>query len=479
MNNSPEQKPASVHTYHTSFSSHNILLRHNISEASFDNNSSTVFTMSDTVDKHRKPSMVVDTSAVGSLVTDDSYTTVASSRSDSLVDSESYEASQPPKSYLETLFETSNHSPPKNKDGQIPKREKIEVDRRISALRPLWWVTDDSYEKLAWMIGKDLDLYILDSKWARYPGGVFFLTSQLLNESCDMGQRFQAVYNSDGDKLSPESKVSSLSSYTDLLPIWITDGSENSDTVYTIFCDQAHTNVRVFHRFQASGYCFLQGPILIHWYKSLWEQREVAAEDIQFIHLSKYVRNTFDGDRLFDHIVNDVGGDARDIAEDIMPDTSHQAIPSGTSFEKVRDMMKDHGPGLVSIYNLYSDIHEPGTFSYTGTRPKKMKGEVRTGHAMVAVGVRKDANDKVHLLLQNFWEDKEFLEVDYDYLKASNGKLHFFRVVGMELGASFDCYSPRTYKEAAGSTRIAQSSKFLEGPLKGVRMRESQSEYSE
>jgi hypothetical protein len=121
--------------------------------------------------------------------------------------------------------------------------------------------------------------------------------------------------------------------------------------------------------------------------------------------------------------MSETRGDARDAAEDIMRGTLTRRVQSGTSFEEIRDVMKAHGPGLVSLHWLISDTYESNKFSYTGTRTKPK--EQPSGHAMVAVGVRKDANDKVHFLLQNFWKNKEFIKIDYDYLDASGGKLHF------------------------------------------------------
>jgi hypothetical protein len=148
------------------------------------------------------------------------------------------------------------------------------------------------------MIGKDLDLEILDSSYGRYPGGVFYLTSLLLNESCEMGQRFHAIYHSVGDMLSLEPAESSLFlCTTNILPVWDNRDNRgnmcNSDDIYTISGDRQHMNVEVFHRLQTSGNCFLQAPILIHWYKSLWGQEGEDASAISFIHLSKYVRNAW------------------------------------------------------------------------------------------------------------------------------------------------------------------------------------------
>jgi hypothetical protein len=323
------------------------------------------------------------------------------------------------------------------------------------------------------MVGKDMDESILASRWRYLPGGVFATTFMLLNEACASGKRFHAVYNSDGDTLSidPEQEPSLLHHIRNLLPDgWDTggEGMSNNNDVYTIFGDDEHPHVTVFHRYQASGNCFLQAPILIHWYKSLWGQKKVDASAISFIHLSKYVRNTFNGERLFQHIVEDGGGDALRTAMDIMPEVQNGNIRSDTSFEDIRAKMETDGPFLVSLNKVLDDMHEEGKFSYTGTRPRKPKPRVVEGHAMVAVGVRKGANDKVHFLVQNCWKGKEFVEMDFDYLKASSAYVDHF---GCSTDAGLDNVSPRTYMEHAGPIRVAESSSSLERPHRVVWVR--------
>jgi len=54
--------------------------------------------------------------------------------------------------------------------------------------------------------------------------------------------------------------------------------------------------------------CFIQAPILIHWYLTLWQSPEKKPEDSDVIRLSRYVRNFKTGKDLFNYIVKEEGG---------------------------------------------------------------------------------------------------------------------------------------------------------------------------
>jgi hypothetical protein len=75
---------------------------------------------------------------------------------------------------------------------------------------------------------------------------------------------------------------------------------------------------------------------------------------------------------------------------------------------------------------------------------------------MVLVGVRKDENDKVHLFLQNFWKEKEFVEVDHRYFEESEGWLYF--TVLRAPATTLDNVSSRIYKQQAGPMLNAPAS---------------------
>jgi hypothetical protein len=126
----------------------------------------------------------------------------------------------------------------------------------------------------------------------------------LLNQDCEIGKRYHATYSFDGDETwdSSRAEADDLKSYDDIvaehLPEW---NAENSDSVFTIFKDDP------FYRIQEFGNCFIQGPILLHWYISLWNDTTKQPNDVKFIHLSKFVRNALSSKELFAYIFEDRG----------------------------------------------------------------------------------------------------------------------------------------------------------------------------
>lgn len=100
---------------------------------------------------------------------------------------------------------------------------------------------------------------------------------------------------------------------------------------------------------------------------------------------------------------------------------------SHTTFER-------YGPGLVSGFKVFDDFLTEGKYSYIGQphghryRPRdrisdEVGGYTET-HSMVAVGYR-EANGTKYFLLQNWWQNKQFVEVDKEYLTRCGGVMYF------------------------------------------------------
>jgi hypothetical protein len=90
-------------------------------------------------------------------------------------------------------------------------------------------------------------------------------------------------------------------------------------------------------------------------------------------------------------------------------------------FETVRDEMKKSGTALVQMFKTHEDLQDSQRFRYSS----KPEGPAE-GHAMLLVGVRRNANNEVFFLMQNFWEGKQYLELRIDYFMHSEGKMTFF-----------------------------------------------------
>ena len=98
-----------------------------------------------------------------------------------------------------------------------------------------------------------------------------------------------------------------------------------------------------------------------------------------------------------------------------------------SEFVAMRQRLVEYGVGFVTSFNVEPAFMTSRSASYLlrcAEPPPPPDDEVR--HAMLLIGVRFDVPRNEHLmLLQNWWERKEFVEVGQGYWKASNAKLLF------------------------------------------------------
>jgi hypothetical protein len=225
---------------------------------------------------------------------------------------------------------------------------------------------------------------------------------------------------------------------------------KNRDKYFLIFDSKAqHKNVEVFHRFHDGGACFIHGPCLHHFYKTLWGHPTLSADKAKFVHVSKYTRHAFSAAELYDLIVLDKGSYQEKIAKELFGPTCKvmEMDQLDWNFDEVQSRLEEHhGPLLLSLL-LHKEVYDKNNLSH---REAPTTAQEDDGHGMVVVGVRDERSDeerkdvrkpvgqedalcpfcdkqrrKTIVLLQNFWKNHEFLEMDLQYLKKSGGKLHF------------------------------------------------------
>jgi hypothetical protein len=308
---------------------------------------------------------------------------------------------------LQSLFadDESCPSPPKGVNGEDVDMEISEVESRMRGLGiipELLKLSLEKYKKLAFAIGKSLDSEIKKNyswfNWLR-------LTLLLLHENNEIGLRFAALYRSDRDKTSELPALAGTTAYDEVLSKHLPKWSCTNENTYTVFDDEDHANMQVFYRLQKSGNCYLQAPILLNWYHSLWRDPSKKPQDVDFIHLSKYVRNTFSASRLYEYIINDVGGSSWATARVIMAEVANAAprfIDTSKDYATILSLLKKRGPALAEVHKLHHDFQEPGKFAYSG-----LPIGTTSGHAMTLIGVRQDEQSQVYYLLQNFWQKNQ------------------------------------------------------------------------
>eukprot|EP01127_Copromyxa_protea_P011325 TRINITY_DN283_c0_g1_i4.p1 TRINITY_DN283_c0_g1~~TRINITY_DN283_c0_g1_i4.p1 ORF type:complete len:320 (+),score=49.60 TRINITY_DN283_c0_g1_i4:181-1140(+) len=165
-------------------------------------------------------------------------------------------------------------------------------------------------------------------------------------------------------------------------------------------------------RYQLSGLCYMHGPAMVQHYALAHNNHSVPMID-----LLKFIKEHFTAKQLEKHIFDNEGGDSSTFLKSILqPNTT--LISTGDPILNFRDF----GPALVAKFEVHKDFMKASVHHHYG----KPKGEFVGHHAMAMVGHRFD-NDTSYFLLQNWWEKKQFVEVDADYLEASGAYFTFIK----------------------------------------------------
>jgi hypothetical protein len=251
--------------------------------------------------------------------------------------------------------------------------------------------------------------------------------------------RLDRLLANEGDVVSdtiPEG-VQTFSDFCSLHPLW-------NDPLTSFIFHRDHPLVasksNVLHqRAQLSGLCYIHGPDLLQHY--LVEMHSEGA--VGMIDISKLIRDSFSTKSLEKHIFDDEGGSSVDMLRFIL----HKGSMMARANRAYSDQLRDYGPGLVSAFNVHSDFADRSVFKHHG----KPKEECIGRHCMVMIGFSTDktTGESVYLL-QNFWKQKQFVQVDEEYLEYSGALVHFVKTpqthipntfaVDMEIYAENDQY---------------------------------------
>ena len=201
---------------------------------------------------------------------------------------------------------------------------------------------------------------------------------------------------------------------------------------FVVFRD--HQNLKgkshaLVERFQKSGLCYMHACVVVqHYLVAMNNDKEVP-----MLNMAEYLKKYMPGDRLYQHIWNNKGGDSLDFLENILKEKPGvDGIASRQTDTLCNDdldaLLKSYGPGLVSGFAVAKDFI--GTdWQHLGKYLEKCEGR----HAMVLVGYR-IADGKKRYLLQNWWKSKPYVEVDVEYLLSSKAAIHFIKEKQMEMG---------------------------------------------
>lgn len=182
------------------------------------------------------------------------------------------------------------------------------------------------------------------------------------------------------------------------------------DDLNVTFLKHTHTRVQ---RHQLSGLCYIHAPAVLQFYLSSINLGS-RAEMLDIVH---FVQTNLSCTDLRKRIVDDEGGSSVSILKSITRSDNILAVALADApayFDK-------YGPALVSVFRVHRDFVSKQKFHYSGSPT----GEYEGNHAMVLVGYRTDANNKTVFLLQNWWKEKQFVEVATDYMMACQPIIYF------------------------------------------------------
>jgi hypothetical protein len=388
---------------------------------------------------------------------------------------------------LEELFRGDDFPSPPSGGEDLPVTEVHEELRIVYPNYAQLKDSDDPFEnekymKLAYAVGKKFFGHLLSDPSLSRLLFAFETAERIIDKDTPEGKRFHVMYSAydqddrmwtlEENQRSPH-PIREYEYYVkqSLLP-YISDFRANDpDRVYEVFLDNAHENMEPFYRTQNQGNCFAHAAIVLHFYLQLFYREDLTASLAYLVNLSRFIRNMYTGIQLFDYIVFNKGNTFQSVLDKLMPHAGLMPEHGDLRFEAYVTKLKQYGPAVVSM-SVGPDFFD-NRWHYEGTRPAYNKKDLQ-GHGMLLVGIVKSGRDidmvegkDVHFILQNFWEDKQFVMVRRDY----------FRQCTLEEGktpASFHwvtsqppCFAePESiYAGLAGATRVSLSSDLLERPI--------------
>jgi hypothetical protein len=337
------------------------------------------------------------------------------------------------------LCKELNISPVKTCDGLLPEVDEVLLRIKKDGFSEQYASDAEAKKFLAFLYGREFKRD--DPESARIKA-----INQLITPSSDPNahgpyERLQRIIqvDSDNDLHDLGGNVESYCrEWGNIVRIW-----GNSAHAITIFnC----AKVTIVHRRQLASNCFLQAAAAGHKYLV----QKGSGEDKGMLDLAKYVRNKFDSLDLEKYLLTDLGGDtlhfftlladlkhsevirvlSKNIQADLLVDVTEPSLEKG----KVPACWKrlvDFGPAVVTKFFIAEDFRgykQPSDDNFVLPQFSEPVTPTLDGgrHAMLLVGMRYSSDDmKWHLLLQNWWDHMQFVDVTAEYLHSTGAELIF------------------------------------------------------
>jgi hypothetical protein len=177
-------------------------------------------------------------------------------------------------------------------------------------------------------------------------------------------------------------------------------------------------------RIQLSGLCYMHAPVVLqHYLVSM--HSDVA---VPMIDMAAYMRQFLSPAALENRIWKDHGRDSKEFLRNILFSRDMTRFKTTNDFSKMEGSLRKYGPGLVQGFQVDVGFNSPQSV-HIGPITVKSMGL----HAMLLVGARQEG-EEMRYLLQNWWKQKPFVEVDADYLDSCQPTIHFVKTAQTEIG---------------------------------------------
>ena len=200
--------------------------------------------------------------------------------------------------------------------------------------------------------------------------------------------------------------------------------------------EAAREQLKVTRIQPSGGLCYMHAPAVVQ--HNLVTVHS-GAEHHEMLNVAKYIVEFFSAKMIFAHVVKDTGASSETFLKNIMGlewgDIEQQPIIARSAARDatcVAKALKTYGVGLVTRFKVVPAFQ--GTeVSFTANA---LRDEAVGLHAMTLVGHRE--NDGQHLfLLQNWWKEKQFIEVSAEYLAAADAGITFVKKEVTEIPKEF------------------------------------------
>jgi hypothetical protein len=149
------------------------------------------------------------------------------------------------------------------------------------------------------------------------------------------------------------------------------------------------------------------------------------------IDIRKHILHYYPTSKLEDHIFHDKGSSSETFLESILQPNS-LLLPIAVSRITQNDFTT-YGPALVAHFKVFDDLYRSKSCTFDEVPVKRVYKGL---HAMVLIGMR-EGNSRF-FLLQNWWKNRQFIEVSENYLEHSGTTIYFIKTPQSQIPNVFD-----------------------------------------